>query len=117
MSRVSHLLIHTCDIQRKTRTQVSPGKWQETYATVYSNVRCRVFCASATERMAAQRLETLTSDTGYLEPDQDIVRDDQLANVRREDGTVDPVNYRVTGVNKPSIAHHTKLGLQNIARG
>ena len=114
---VTHLLIHRADIQRKTRVQVAPGKWEETYTTLYAGVRCRVFCASANERMAAQRLETQVSDTGYLEPTQDVLRDDQLANVTREDGSVDPTLYRVKGVNQPSKRHHLKLTLESFQHG
>lgn len=114
---VTHLLIHTGTIQRVTPVDQGHGRWLETPVDLYTNTRCRVQVASTRERLIAKQEQTLAKHVGYFEPGTDIKRGDMLVNVTREDGTLDPVNYRVTGLHHPSIAHHVKVELEEVQKG
>jgi len=117
MSRVTHLLIHTVDIQRIMRVSQGRGVFTDVPTTVLYGVAFRVAGASSTEKTKAEQLKTYASHVGYGEPDLDIQRGDVVVNVIREDGTMDPSNYRVTGEVPPSIRHHTKVLMEEIQKG
>ncbi len=117
MSRVTHLLIHTCTVVRNDPINVGQGKWRENYQPLYEGARCRISGSGMTERTTAQQLKTYEGFAGYFEPGLDIKRDDYIVDVVREDGSVDPRSYRVTGNVTPSIAHHTKVNLEVIEKG
>lgn len=114
---VTHLLIHTVDVQRSTPTSVGKGKWRDSYVPHLSQIQFRISGMSASERINAQQENSPAQYVGYSEPGIDIKRDDIVTNITREDGTSDPNEYRVTGNVSPSIAHHTKVLLERIDKG
>jgi len=106
---VTHLLIHTVSTYRNAQHEVSAGRWEKEPTLHLSNIAFRVAGASGAERQTAQQLKTYATHAGYGEPDIDIKRDDIVVK--------DGVSYRVVALVLPSIAHHTKVLLEEIQRG
>ena len=114
---VTHLLIHRATVQRNSPVDLGKGKWQDNYVAIATNIRFRFSGNSGSEVTTGDQLKTYTQYNGYAEPGQDIQRGDYVVGITREDGTVDPRSYRVTGVVPPSKRHHTKVTLEEIQKG
>lgn len=76
-----HALIGRCDIQRRTRTTDGAGGFTASYATVYSNVKCRISPVRndfQQERVIAERLGASTSWILSLPVGTDIKLNDRV---------------------------------------
>jgi hypothetical protein len=110
MSEITHLLIHTVDVQRNTPVSLGEGKFRDEFNMLHAGMAFRVAAMSASEITTAQQLKTYSTHNGYGEPGIDIARGDRV--VHGSDV------YHVTAVLIPSVqTHHTKVTLQKIDKG
>ena len=116
---VGHLLIHRCTVQRLGLTNMGEGRFAEAYADHLTRRRCRISlnAMQAKEQQEGQQQKTYVEMTAYFDAGTDVVRNDQITTVLREDGTPDPANYRVTAVVQPSKRHHLKVTAELIQLG
>lgn len=114
---VTHLLIHTVTVQRNTPVNQGAGRFLDEYADLHVGIPFRIAGNQSQERYTGDQQNTLVTHLGYGEPGLDIKRDDHITNVVRDDGSADPALYRVVGTVPPSKTHHTKVLLEQIARG
>ena len=113
---VTHLFVDLGDVLRLSEVNTAPGRWRKDYVTAYSGIRWRVFVASAKERLLAQQNRMELTHTGYCEPDQDVAINDVIRRTFHED-LASSEEYRVLGVEDPSLIQHRKLLLQRILIG
>jgi len=113
---IDHLLVHRADVERISPTDLGNGRFRDDYVPLHSGILFRLSMGSSRERTAGDQWQTVYGPNGYLLPAIDIQRMDIVCNIVLEDGTIDPRRYRVTGVNRPSLQHHTKVILEVIEK-
>ncbi len=112
---VTHLLIDTCDVERATDVQSTPGRWTKEPAIVQVGTLCRIHVLSARERWNADQEQTEATHAGFFEPDNDVERDDVVIHRTKQGVDVSPpIRYRVISRNIPSKAHHVRVVMQEI---
>lgn len=109
---ITHLLVHRADVERIAPVDLGNGRWEDAYAPYLSAIPFRLSQGTSREETEAQQWITRYGPVGYLLPDVDIKRMDIVTNIVREDGTVDTNRYRVTGVHRPSLTQHIRIGLE-----
>jgi len=114
MSEVTHLLIHTVDVQRTTRTNQGHGRWLDVPTPLHTDMAFRISSLSAAEREVAEQLKTYATHAGYAEPDSNIARGDLIlpSSFPWEGRT-----FRVVARIDPSKPHHVKVLLELIQQG
>ena len=113
---LDHLLVHRADVERISPTDVGNGRFRDDYASHLGGILFRLSMGSTRERTAGDQWQTVYGPVGYLLPEIDIQRMDVVCNIVLENGSIDPRRYRVTGVQRPSLQHHTKVVLEVIEK-
>lgn len=111
-SSIDHLLVHRADVERISPQDLGNGRFKDNYGPHLAGILFRLSMGSSREQTDGDKWRTVYTPVGYLLPGVDIQRMDLVKNVVLEDGSVDPRQYRVTGVNRPSLQHHTKVLLE-----
>jgi len=113
---IDHLLVHRADVERISPVDLGSGRFRDDYAPLHSGILFRLSMGSSREQTEAQQWVTYYGPVGYLQPGVDIAREDVVTNIVLENGTIDTRRYRVTGVNNPSLQHHTRGMLEEIQK-
>lgn len=114
MSQITHLLVDTCNLQRKVPVSLGGGRFREDYTT-FATPAVRISSSrGGSERTPAEQQVTYAYFVGYFEPDQDVKRDDKLIVLS---GTHEGRMFRVMGTTDPSLVHHRRVTLEEIQRG
>lgn len=115
---VTHLLLDTANLLRRTETSAGHGRWLHNEVALYSDIGFRVFPAGAREQSMSEQMRAAVTHTGFVEPDQDVAKDD-LLQVTSSSGVAisDGPQYRVIAVLPPSVPHHQKLLLEKVQIG
>lgn len=111
-SSIDHLLVHRADVQRIAPVDLGNGRFRDDYAPHLAGIPFRLSMGSSREQTAGDQWRTVYTPVGYLLPGVDIQRMDLVTGIVLDDGTTDPRAYRVAGVNRPSLQHHTKVVLE-----
>lgn len=82
MSLVTHLLLKTADIYRRTRVSDGQGGYTYSYALIKASAKCKIDQASDSERVEAEQAGSSFTHKVYLNHDQDVQRGDEI----RRDG-------------------------------
>jgi hypothetical protein len=113
---ISHLLVHRADVERIVPVSLGNGRYRDDYAAHLSGIKFRLSQGSSSEQTEGQQWITRYGPVGYALPDADIKRMDIVTNIVREDGTTDTERYRVTGVHRPSLTQHIRIGLEVVQK-
>lgn len=94
------LLIHTCDIKRRSvsTTRDALGKLVESFTTVSTGTLCRIEIDKENSKMDMNGKHVMTRATGFFEIDVDIQEDDIV--------TWNSVDYKVRGTPDAGAANH-----------
>ncbi len=106
MSRVTHLLIHTVDVQRVGRVADGEGGFTESLSTAVSGIRARIGAPSSSDLNVASRDQTKLTDTMIFEFEDDVRHGDTID----WDGT----GYEVLSVVRGSEPYFRKALLERI---
>ena len=109
---IDHLLIHRAEIRRLVPTDQGHGRWEDVPTTIATGVLFRLSLGTHREETEGKQWITRTGPVGYCRPEVDIARNDMVTNIVKEDGSVDTRLYRVTGVDRPSMVQHIRIGLE-----
>lgn len=109
---IDHLLVHRADVKRISPVDLGNGRYRDDYDLHLAGILFRLSMGTASEVVNGDQWRTKYVPVGYLQPGVDIQRMDIVTNIVLDDGTVDTRQYRVTGVNRPSLQHHTKVILE-----
>lgn len=105
---ITHLLNRTMTIKRPGRTQSGVG-FVESLTTVGTGIKCRLFDIGGSDQEFAASLQMVATHVVYVEPDQDVSRDDVL--------TISGTDYEVRRVTEPSESVYRKLFAEEIQTG
>jgi hypothetical protein len=115
---ITHLLVDTATINRLKESVTGPGRFFKDYVPIAVGINFRIFTANAREQAMALQMRMNLTHTAYLEPDQDIAKDDQVVWLTHGgNDVIPPVIMRVIGIIDPSLVHHRKIQLEEIAIG
>lgn len=106
MIDVRGLLNTTVEVQRFTEVPDGHGGWNDTWATVATEVPARISQPTDLERQVAQQVQETLTHMVYLEPGADVRRGDQLVNAGR--------TLKVTNVIWPSVEIYRRAECQYV---
>lgn len=109
--------IHTCTIQRATETEDAYRNKVEVWATVASNVPCRL--VEKQQRLAnSERVESMVVTTHLLlvGSETNIVERDRVSQVRLDDGTIVNSTFSVKSLvmRRANALHHKSAALVKV---
>ncbi len=94
---------------RAAHASNSQGGDTETFVTSVASLTLRIQIASGRERIISEKEDAIVTHVAYIKPGIDVVRRDHIVE------SVSSQRYEVLAMLPPSVNHHQKLAMQEIA--
>lgn len=106
---IDHLLNKTAVSYRAAHQTNSQGGDSETFPESIASLKIRIQIASGRERIISDKEDAIVTHVAYIKPGVDVVRRDHIVE------SVSSQRYEVLAMLPPSVNHHQKLAMQEIA--
>jgi len=110
MSGITHLLIHTGSVTRKSYTSDSQGGFTYSYITAVASFPCRISRTGTSNRVVADQEQGIATHTIYALSGLDVKKEDIIVALND--------SYEVLGIAKPSIRDsHIEISCRRFEAG
>lgn len=104
---IDHLLNKTAVSYRAAHQTNSQGGDSETFPESIASLNIRIQIASGRERIISDKEDAIVTHVAYIKPGVDVARRDHIVESSQR--------YEVLAMLPPSVNHHQKLAMQEIA--